>query len=57
MSKTESCDAQIVEQYDRVPSRDYRASAADRDRSLKTNPFIYLPYKFVPVRQSPRRAA
>ncbi len=38
-------------------SRDYRASAADRERSPKTEPFIYKPYRFVPVRQSPRREA
>jgi hypothetical protein len=38
-------------------SRDYRASAADRDSLPKTKPFIYQAYKFVLVRQSPRREA
>jgi len=34
-------------------SRDYRASAADRERSPKTKPCIYKAYKFVLVRHSP----
>jgi hypothetical protein len=38
-------------------SRDYRASAANRERSPKSKPFIYKPCKFVLVRQSPRREA
>ena len=58
MSEAESFHVQILESArPRVPSRDYRASAADRDSLPKTKPFIYQAYKFVLVRQSPRREA
>ena len=47
--------------HDRVPSqrlsRDYRASAANRDRPLKMKPSIHKLYRFALVRQSPRREA
>ena len=61
MSETESFHVQILESarpssVTRL-SRDYRASAADRDRLPKTKPFIYMPCEFVLVRQSPRREA
>jgi hypothetical protein len=61
VSKTESFHVQILElarpsSVTRL-SRDYRASAADRDRLPKMKPFIQKPCKFVLVRQSPRREA